>query len=752
MNKLYLHVSLSVLAASLGASAAFAQDAAPAADAVDQGFGEILVTAQRRSELARDVPISITALSGDTLSDQGIHDTVSLSNVTPGLRMDRIGNFTIPAIRGITSTITGPGADNNVAIYLDGVYQPEATVNNFDLPDVERVEVLKGPQGTLFGRNATGGAIQVFTKMPGDETTGNMTLSYGRFNDLQAKGFIATPLIEGKAAVSVATSYRKSDAYYRNIANGGKRPEGIDSKVLRAKLLLTPSDGLKILLTGLYSDHSDPSGNLGIPLNGNTSARALDPNAIIPTKAWTYASEADIYQRSKVYSLSGKIEAEIGGGTLTSLTSYSEFLNYSLLDADYAAETNGTKLNYAADSTNRSFTEELTYASQSDGPFNYSFGAFYIDGWAGWSPLQLQTPAFTANIWGKQNYTSYAGFGELYYDLSDKISVIVGGRYSHEKRDLSSTIDFTLAPNPALNFVGKKSWSSFTPRVSLKYDLNDRSNVYFSWSRGFKSGVFDATALSTQAGGILPLANPETLDQYELGYKGRVTDWLNLNAAIFYDDYKDIQLVFFVDGIGGLPQAQLGNAGGATIKGAELDANIRFDRHFDARLGVSLLDTKYKGFDSATVANPITAELDPVTGLPTGNNGPCNVGPVTNTGNNDCSFNATGKTMLKAPKFTLFTSATYHADLGGGTLDIGGTAYHSSSIKYTFDGRISQKSWETYDARIAWTPESDKFTISANGRNLGNAKVISGTFIQSAADGVSLHPPRTWSVQLDVRF
>ena len=713
---------------------AIAQDA-PEATA-DEGFGEILVTAQRRSELARDVPISITALSGSQLSDAGISDTAALSNVTPGLRMDRVGNFQLPAIRGVTTTITGPGADPNVALYLDGVYQPEATVNTFDLPDVERVEVLKGPQGTLFGRNATAGAIQVFTKNPGDETTGNLSLSYGRFNDLQAKGFVATPLIEGKAAVSVATSYRKSDTYYTNVGGGPKHPEGTDSKLVRAKLLLTPTESIKILLSGFYSDRKDSSGILGTALNGNSAARALDPNAIIPTKPWQYASDVEPWQRSKVYSFSGKIEAEIGEGMLTSLTSYSSFINKSILDADYGKETNGTFLNYAADTTNKAFSQELTYASHSDGPFNYSAGLFYIDGWGGWTPLGIRTSSLTANIVSKQNYTSWAAFGEVYYDLTDALSIIVGGRFSHEKRDLATAFDFTLADNPPLNFVAKKSWNSFTPRVSIKYDLTPSSNVYFSFSQGFKSGVFNTTAFSVNPDGSLPIAKPEKLFAYELGYKGRVAEWLNLNAAIFFNDYKDPQVLYLVAGPGGVSQGVYGNAGGGKIYGAEFDANMRFSRHFDARVGVSILDTEYKGFGGATVSAPITD----VNGVPL------------NIGNQDTSYDATGNSMIKAPKLTTYVMATYHADVAGGTLDLSGTAFHSSTMYYTFDHRIKQKAWETYDARVAWTPEDDKFTVSVYGRNLSNKAVVAGTYAQVAGDGISYNPPRTWGVQLDVRF
>ena len=750
------------------ASPAFADDAPTAADkasaAASTDAGDIIVTAQRKAQFARDVPISITALNGPQLSKAGIVDSVSLGNITPGLRIDRIGNFTIPAIRGITSTITGPGADNNVAIYLDGVYQPEATVNNFDLPDVERVEVLKGPQGTLFGRNATGGAIQVFTKTPSMKTEGNATLSYGSFRDVQIKGYISTPLIDDKVALSVATSYRKADSYNTDIgysypgdiAHGSHRA-GVDSKLLRAKLLIKPTDTVKILLTGLYTDHLDNEGNFGMALNGNSSLRANDPNAIIPDKPWTMASDSNVFQRSKVTSLSAKIEAEVGNGTLSSLTSWSEFINLSLLDSDYGQSTNGAYANFQADSVNRNLTEEINYVSHNAGKLNYSAGVFYSDGWAGWDTLGLRSydgthsaSLFSLDIYGHQKITSAAVFGEVYYDITDKLKIIAGARYTHEKRSLTRAF-VGGDTDPAGSFFpggAPQSWNSFTPRASIKYDLNSRSNVYFSFSEGFKSGVFDATSPAAQ-----PSVNPEKLFAYEVGYKGRVAPWLTLSAAGYYYNYKDIQIVFFVDGGGGLPLAKLGNVGGADIKGLEADANFNAGRHFDGRIGVNYLHSSYHGFDAASVQVP-NGQTYCVSACNTGSpvQGQTLLGTATETGTHTEGYNANGNSLIHAPNFTIYATANYHADLAGGILDLSATLYHSSTVNFTFDHRIKQPSWETIDGRIAWTPANDRFTFSVLGKNLTNKAVIMGGFIQAAADGINYAPPRTFAAQLDVRF
>jgi iron complex outermembrane receptor protein len=296
---------------------------------------------------------------------------------------------------------------------------------------------------------------------------------------------------------------------------------------------------------------------------------------------------------------------------------------------------------------------------------------------------------------------------------------------------------------------GERSWNSFTPRASIKYDISPSANVYFSYSQGFKSGVFDATSPAA-----VPVVNPEKLYAYEVGFKGRVADWLNLTAAGYYYDYKDIQIVFFVDGPGGLPLASLGNVGGAKIKGLELDANMNFGRHFDARIGLNYLDTKYNGFDAASVAVPngqtycvssCGANQVPVQGRTL-------LGTPNHTGTHTEGYNANGNSLIHAPNFTIYGTANFHADVAGGILDVSGTIYHSSTLFFTFDHRVNQPSWENIDARIAWSPANDKFTIAAFGKNLTNKAVLSGTFIQAAADGVSYSPPRTYGVELDVRF
>lgn len=221
-------IAIATLAACLAASPSLAQTTAAdqAADATATDPTDIVVTAQRRSERLTDVPVSVTALSGDAIKASGITDTYSLQQVSPGLRMERLGGYTQPSIRGVTAGSTSPGSEANVAIYVDGIYQPNQAANTIDLPDVARVEVSKGPQGTLFGRNATGGAIQIFTRAPSFTTTGGISATAGYYDgsgpsrssyDLGLKGFLSGPIVPDKVAASLSFGYRNVDGYSTNI-------------------------------------------------------------------------------------------------------------------------------------------------------------------------------------------------------------------------------------------------------------------------------------------------------------------------------------------------------------------------------------------------------------------------------------------------------------------------------------------------------------------------------------------------------
>jgi len=755
-----------VLLSSAAFWSAAALARAAAADAGDStSVGEIIVTAQRREEKLRDVPLSISAFTGQQLQDAGIRDTLSLTSTTPGLKMDRVGGFTLPSIRGVTTQVTSAGGDTNVAIYVDGVYQPPANSGTFDIPDIERVEVLKGPQGTLFGRNATGGAIQVFTREPGNDLAGSVTASYGRFDDLLLKGFVSVPLVKDKAALSVAGLYEESDGYLTNFLTGGHAAP-VSSRLLRAKLMLRPTEDVKILLIGFYSKRIDGTNAFSTMLNGNTVGRAIPGSILLPGESHPYQvavnpnrSQGDSWNKN--YGFAGNLSWDVGPGTFKSITSWAKYIAQGFNDADNSIQPPGFfGLYYDAQTTDRAFTEEVSYASALDGPLNFVVGAFYIDQWGGWTPLNVLTDAFKGSIRARTNIEAYAGFGEVYFNLTDQLQLIGGLRYSWEKRDLTSSLavlgtgtvigHLTPEARGAAQPIGAtKSWDSVTPRVSVKYAITPTANVYATYTQGFKSGIFQSSATSLQADGSLPLANPEKIKSYEVGFKGRLHDFLDVNLSAYHYDYKDVQVNSYTCIPAGSPTCVnlsiLTNAASARINGLDFDATARFTREFTLRTGVSVLDAKYKDFKGAPIARPRTnlppAACASVVGL-----------PPTNTGNCNTFIDASGNRMIRAPKFTINVTPTYRTDFAGGELLLTSTVYHTSPVNFTFDGRISQKAYTTVDGRISWSPHDSGLTLAVYGQNITNVKRIQTVFSTDAGDAVGYAPPDTYGVEATYRF
>jgi len=637
--------------------------------------------------------------------------------------------------------------DNNVAIYVDGVYMPSTTAGTFDLPDVERVEVLKGPQGTLFGRNATGGAIQVITRKPSYTPEGIFSASYGNFDDVLVKGHVSVPVVADTIAVSLSAFYHNNDSYYKNLRPNNKL-EGEDSWQVRGKVRLNNAeDNLEVVLSAAYGKRSETYAIYGTPLNGNTVTRLLDPNAIIPSRPYEVAVNDDVKpQKNESLDLSARAELSLDMGMLTSITAYLKRDMTNGLDSDMAYAPNGLGVNYFPNTFDRSFSQELNFASDLDGSLNFTVGAYYVDGSGGWNPLSVDSPGadFDVTLYATQSIKSLAGFGEVYFDVTDRLTLIGGLRYSWEKRALEGNGIFGVlqAPKPQLLHVGKKSWDSLTPRASIKYEVTPTSNVYFTYSQGFKSGVFNSNNPFTVLFGQDPdVVNPEKITSYELGFKGRLNDILSLDLAGFYYDYTDLQTTIITEIAGGAPLSVLRNAKAARVYGLEADATLRFSDSFDMRLAGAYIDAKYKNFQNTAINAPCTSIACDST-----------VGTPTLTGNGTVAFDASGQRMIRAPKFTGTVSANGHLPVGGGMLDLTASLYYSSSVSYTLDQRIKQNAFAKIDGRVAWSPDDSGFTLSVFGRNLTNKATIAGAFITPSADGVHWSAPRTYGVQVDYRF
>jgi iron complex outermembrane receptor protein len=479
----------------LHASASVATEAADSAS-----LEEIVVTAQKRSEKILDVPISITALSGDQLESAGVTGTQGLVNEVPGLHMDRVGDTSLPSIRGVTTFPTTAGVENNVALYIDNIYEPGTAASTMDLPDISSVAVLKGPQGTLFGRNATGGAIQIFTKDPQlNAVGGNIELGYGNYNDAVVKGFLTGPIVPGVLAASVSAYYESADNYYRNLTPNVPQP-GIENYSFRGKLLYEPMDDTRVLITGYVSQHSDPSALEFEPLDGITAAKGVT-GAVIPTKPWEVASNSRIPLTVLGDGANIQIHQKTPEGDLTILGSWSDSkvtqdTTISGAAAFPAPYTGTTPYGPAGLVLAKSYQAEVDFASRKFGPFSFVAGANYYNSFNAWDPIggltDIPGTDYFATIYGGETTTSYAVFGEGTYQITDDLSLIAGVRYNDDDRSLIGMFYFDELPPAGANNLptwATRNWGSVTQRASLSYKVTPSTNAYFTYSTVFRAAT-----------------------------------------------------------------------------------------------------------------------------------------------------------------------------------------------------------------------------------------------------------------------
>lgn len=719
---------LSMAGGHAGWAAVEVADAGTTAAASGQDTGgeiaEITVTAQRRSERLSDVPISVTAVSGTSLEASGVSDTTSLTLVTPGLRMDRLGVYTQPAIRGVTAASTSPGAEANVSLYVDGVYQPNQAANNLDLPDVERIEVEKGPQGTLFGRNATGGAIQVFTREPSYTPTGNFAVSYGNFHDLMTKGFFSAPIIDNVLAGSISGLFEDNDGWTRNLLQNGALTGRVRSRLIRGKLLFQPTDAIKFVLSAQYSRRKDNSLFLYSAVNGNTSGRnpALSPGPLGPiaTQPWTTSVNFPSVLDVRNYSTSLKGSFELGhAGTLSTVTAFSRTQILVSADGDASpAEITSFTIN----SPDKNFTQEVNFASEKFGPASVVAGLFFYKDDSGYDPLIGNFSGFAFTNYSTVTVRAEAAYLEGNYEITPDLVAIAGVRESYEKRSVQ------YQGGLAALFVGTalhdKSWNAVTPRASLRYQIAPHTNVYATYSQGFKSGVYDLNSTATTP------VNPEEIHAFELGVKTSQA-MFDANAAVFLYNYSNLQVQFNNGNFDALQ-----NAGSARIYGLDLEGHLHATKGLTFTTGLSLLHARYKNYNPATILAPTKNAA----GVPVGGN------------TENIAANLDGYQVSRAPNWTLNLGVDYSHDFAVGTVGASVNAYHSDTVPLEQSDRVVQPPYTQLNARLALTPIGSKFTASLWGKNLTNAKIIQSSFITTATDGVSYAPPRTYGVMAEYAF
>jgi len=732
------------LIAETQAPSATAQTTAPAAGA-NQPSGsleEIIVTAQKRSERLQDVPVTITALSSDYMEKANIERASDLPTAVSGLLWSNQGAWIEPNIRGVYTNVAAIGSGSPIAIYLDGIYQPSQSGTIFSLPDVKDIEVLKGPQGTLFGRNATGGAISINTRDPSFTPTGDINVSAGAYagssvqtaGHYNVNGYVSGPLVSDILAGGLSASYDTTDGFTTDDVDG-QREGKIQSSVIRGKLLYKLSDDVQILGTAFYSQSEDQVGEEAVPLNGVTAASQY-PGSILPSsQPWHFTYQGETPGSwGNVKGASLKATIDFSAGTLTSLTGFNQSSVYVSvpIGAAYAPACAAAFVCINGDVIPRdqAVSQEFDFASKKWNGFSYVAGFFAL------YDNQREHDSYNAGLFSDDSTIvthAAAIFGEGTYEFTDQFSAIAGVRLSRDSLNAKGRDGGAYGgyPGGAGEFVqyGDRSWNSATPRASLQYKFTPDLMTYFTYSQGFKAGVVSGQLPAVTPGQPFPQpADPEKIYAYEVGMKA-TTDIYTANLAAFYYDYKDLQVeIFNTQTFSTIPE----NATTAEIYGLDFDGTAKLTDWFKLRLSGTWLPTaKYKEFEHAVAFVP------PV--------GPG--GQVT-----DDDYNASNSRMLVTPKFTGTIAGTYGQNFDWGRFEATSTLYYSTGYRWEYTDTVTTGPYALLGANLTFSPNVNRFKYSLYGKNITNRAYVQGALPTSAANIIYWNLAREVGVTVGYSF
>jgi iron complex outermembrane receptor protein len=739
-------VSSSAIAAAAASSPVWAQAAPPpAVDAATTseggGLEEIIVTAQRRSESQQNVPIAINVVTAKEALKAGVTSTESLGNAVPALQFGRqSGIGATPYLRGVGTNSAAINTESPVATYVDDVYIGAPTAAIFQFNNIDSVEVLKGPQGTLFGRNATGGVVNVHTKQPTHDDAVDVTAGYAKYDNYSGSLYANGGLSDTVAANLAVTGYDQRHGYGHLVT--GQDIYKSWNYALRGQILWEPDADTKIRLTG---DYSRGKGDQGI--NPTIAPGSLATGgATFPGRYRSTNSPADV-AKTKSYGTSLKASHDFGPVSLVAISGYRVTHLFDSLDSDGSLTGAPPILTVFTKQSNRAFSQELQLLSNSKGPFSWIAGAFYYNVKARINPLTLAGSAFTAlggssNTFSRQGTESFSGFGEASYSLPTETKLTLGLRYTNDKLDESFTqrsgTGANIAPGP---FSQSDSFSKLTYRAILDQKISSDALVYASYSRGFRSGSYNINSPAVNIAGVptpAPVVSPEVLDAYEVGLKSELLDHhLRFNLSAFRYDYSNLQISSVQNGT-----VITLNAAKARIKGMDADFTFVASNRLTFTGGASVLDSKFTSFPGGPYNTPRPAVCTPV---------PTTTGPLTG-GNLTCSANLAGNRTPRSPKFTSNIGATYTLPTEVGAFALNASLYHNSGFYWEVDNRIRQPAYNLLNASVGWTSNSSKYEVRVYAKNLLNEYYYSYFSESSFRDSGTPEMPRNYGVTVTAHF
>ena len=730
-----------VLGCAVMAAPVAAQEA-PESASTAFDVGEIVVSARKRNESLQDVPVSIAVFSSADLASKSLNSLNEIGQFTPNLNFGRHGSRATSStifVRGVGQTEPRIYFDPGVGLYIDGVYMGRMQGIDVDTVGLERVEVLRGPQGTLFGKNTIGGAINVVTKRPGDNLEGSIELATGRYDRMDATGYINVPLVPGKLAVSLVGATRNRDGYGKRIDyfTQEKIDEtgDVDRLSGRAQVYWTPSENFSALLVadgmrvrqknGVHKNTAiDPDATFPALLNLFVDP-PYDVNFLTDSPFTTYATGGNRNDFDG-WGVALTAEWKLDWTTIKSISSYREQQGINMIEPDGSIYT---LLDLVNTTDQDQFSQELQFTgTTANDRLEWVFGLYYFEehGFEGEKNAVFREllPLIGLDLSRDTSYTtsnkSYATYGQGTYRLTDRLSVTAGVRYTYETKKISrQTLTFEgdafIVPNESRN----DSWGAFSGRLGLEYRWNDDLMSYASVANGFKSGgIFgDATKIGTFLSW-----DPEYLTTYEVGLRSELLDRrLQLNATLFYSDYKDTQFTVQRVAPNGTAARLVDNAAASRIQGFELEAVLRPVRNLTFRGGLGYTDAKYTKFD-------------PTIGI-----------------NKDTKFAST-------PKWVATIGGQY-------VLPVGGVGDLIANVDYAYKSKIHYDAYNSpflvqggyglLNARLSLELDEGRWSLSAFGTNLTNKKYInSGTDAYAVLGivAVQYERPREWGISVKRSF
>jgi iron complex outermembrane recepter protein len=707
---------------SISSPAQTATSSSTASQTETGGLAEIVVTAQRRAESLQDVPVSVTALSAGQLAKAGITGIDDLAVAVPGLVVTDGAGYLFTHLRGVGATTAGAGLENPVALYVDGVYYANQTVGIFAFNNISQIEVLKGPQGTLFGRNSTGGLIQVTTADPTQDfhlkVDATASSFQGAGGNLYVSGGIAPNL-----AADVAITGSRSDGYGTNLYNSEDVYAQPWNVAIRSKWVYTP-DNWKATLIGDYSN-TENSYNSVAAKPGSYVVYPFAPAPDIGSNPWN--TNVNVQPSLKQTDMGGslKLERDFSSVKLSNLVAGRRSTFQSVFDDDGTpAPFDGVNIHQ----DDWQISDELQLASNSEGRVKWVTGLYYFYAESEFDPTTITlgpTPAFNPGYplgyivaKAKQDTAAIAGFGQATYSITDRLDLTAGIRYSHEQRTLNDATEngvLLLPGNPVIPLgppipEANQSFNDPTYRLSLDYKVTPNVMVYGSFNTGFKSGGYNASN-PTDA----PFQE-EKIYAYEIGEKAEMLDHkLRWNSAAFYYNYDNIQIQK-PEPVG----SGIINGAKATLYGLDTDVTAVPIKQLELSASLSLLHTKFDDFPDSVLSTP-------------GGGVPTTIG------------SAAGNQLPFSPKAVVNTSATYFA-----TPALSITAIYNHSLSYYTapDNVEIQPSFNMVNASVRWETEDKRFWIQFYGNNLTNADVSNKLTTPGGIILQTLQPPRVYGIRI----